>query len=409
MERNYARIVRRVRIAAGMAAWFAAGCATSHAGAASDQAALAAIPADLRMMGAESTWVARGVGYDLVTRSKPEILPLMAQLDDQSRFYTKLFDADPAKVIAAVRRIGPPGSVPEASAPVPFDVGPVVEMDVVRPLRKGEKIQDEPPGRGGYAGRGRGGAAGEVYGDSPARISTGGPTTRVVRAWLSARATKLSGRPSTPAAANGSVDDPRVPAWAEDAIPGLAVPTGREDTLTARLAMQVDSMYPIHSMLTMSRPGPVASAGRGTIAGRGDPRGNPGGMGGGVGGGEGGMGGGRRGGMGGMGGIGGRMGGMGGSMGRGGGRGYPGADGGRPPGPLQGGALFATQALLFGRYLTIREGPSFVGALVDAQLQSQDVNRVFANAQMVPTDLERVDIEFRRWLIDRAAHPEGRR
>jgi hypothetical protein len=102
---------------------------------------------------------------------------------------------------------------------------------------------------------------------------------------------------------------------------------------------------------------------------------------------------------------------MGGSRGREGGRGgSSGAtDGGRPPGPLQGGALFAAQALIVGRYLIIREGPSFVGALVDAQLQSKDVNRVFANAQMVPTDLERVDMEFRRWLIDRAAHPDGKR
>lgn len=401
---------RQSRIALAAAICVTAGCTTGHKGAAPDQASLAAIPGDLRMMGTDSTWVARGVGYELVTRSKIEILPLMAQLDDQSRFYAKLFDAEPAKVIAAVRRIGPPGTMPEASAPVPFDVGPVVEMDVPRPLRKGEKVQDESSGRGGYGGRGgqdRGndgrGATG-ANADALTRFAAAGPTTRVVRAWLSARATTLSGKPATSAAANGSVDDPRVPAWAEDAIPGLAEATGREDTLTARLAMQVDSMYPIHSFLTMARPSFVAGAGRGTIAGRGDTRGNSGGMGGGMGGRRGGMGGGFGGG--GMGG--GRMGG---SMGREGGRGGSSgaSDGGRPPGPLQGGALFAAQALIFGRYLTIREGPLFVGALVDAQLQAKDVNRVFANAQMVPTDLERVDIEFRRWLIDRAAHPDGKR
>ena len=118
---------------------FLSACASAHKNAAPDPSLLAAIPGDLRMMGAESTWVARGVGYELVTRSKLEILPLISQLDDQSRFFTKLFGAEPAKVIAAVRRIGPPGSAPEASAPVPFDAGPVVEVDVPRPLNKGEK------------------------------------------------------------------------------------------------------------------------------------------------------------------------------------------------------------------------------------------------------------------------------
>ena len=98
---------------------------------------------------------------------------------------------------------------------------------------------------------------------------------------------------------------------------------------------------------------------------------------------------------------------MGGGMGRGGSRGGNsprGSDGGRPNGPLQGGALFAAQSLVFARYLAIKEGPAFIGSLVDAQLQSRDVNDVFAAAQMVPSNVERLDMEFRRWLIDRAAH-----
>jgi len=102
---------------------------------------------------------------------------------------------------------------------------------------------------------------------------------------------------------------------------------------------------------------------------------------------------------------GGGMGGGGGSMGRGGSRGgnSGGSDGGRPNGPLAGGALFAAQALVFGRYLVVKEGPAFVGALVDAQIQSKSVAEQFDKAQMVPANLERLDIEFRRWLIDRAA------
>jgi hypothetical protein len=386
---------------------------------------LAAIPADLRMMGAESTWVAHGVGYELVTRSKLEILPLMSQLDDQSRFFTKVFGVDPAKVIAAVRRVGPPGTMPEASAPVPFDAGPVVEIVVARPLQKGERVDKADAqgggssgqggqGRGGYTrggsgggGANGGGGAADVNTDEPSRFGASGPTARVVRAWLSARASTLTGQPATSSAASAMADDPRVPAWAEDALPGLAVPTSREDTTTARLAMQIDSLYPIHTFLSMSRPGALAAMGRGGAPGSGGRGTVPGATGGGGsgasgggmgGGGMGGMGGGRRGGgMGGMGGGGGR-----GGSSRGGGSG--GADGGRPNAPFTGGALFAAQALVFGRYLAVREGPAFIGTLVDAQIQSKDVAAVFGKALMVPSDLERLDIEFHRWLIDRATH-----
>ena len=86
------------------------------------------------------------------------------------------------------------------------------------------------------------------------------------------------------------------------------------------------------------------------------------------------------------------------------GRGSGGTDGGRPRGPLVGNALFEAQSLVFGRYLVTREGPAFVGALIDAQIQSRDIAHVFDAAQMVPSNLERLDIEFHRWLIDRAAH-----
>jgi hypothetical protein len=367
-----------------------AGCAAGHKSARPDPALLASIPAELRMMGAESTWVAKGVGYELVTRSKLEVVPLMSQLDDQSRFFEKMFVAPPGKIIAAVRRVGPPGTPPEASAPVPFDQGPVVELTVVRtaPVDP-QKAKVETPA------------------ERAERFEAKGPTDRVVKAWLAARASTLTGKPATPAAASATADDPRVPAWAEDALPNLAVETGREDTITARLAMQIDSLYPIHSFLTMPRPGAVI-AGRG---GRGDGaatagRGSGGSTGGGGGMGGGGMGGG---GMGGGGMGGGRRGGGGGSsMGRGGSRGGGsgggGTDGGRGNLPFAGPQLFAAQALVFARYLTVREGPAFVGTLIDAQMSGKSINAVFDAAQMVPSNIERLDIEFHRWLIDRAAH-----
>ena len=390
------------------AAITAAACASAHKSAGPDPALLASIPAELRMMGAETTWVAHGVGYDLVTRSKLEIPPLMSQLDDQSRYFAKEFGADPGKVVAAARRVGPPGSLLEASAPVPYNVGPVVELLVPRPLAKGEKIEkpdDESSQRSSY-GRGSRGGMGRGSGSSTGQDTTGalpdigdperfgavGPTAPVVRAWLAARAATLTGKPASDLAASARIDDPRVPAWAEEALPGLAVPTGREDTTTARLAMQIDSLYPVYSFLTMARPGTIASSGRGGASGRGTPGGGGGGMSGGMGG--------RRGGMGGMGGMGGY--GRGGST-RGGGNPRAG-DPGNYRGPLSGNALFAAEALVFGRYLTVREGPAFVGTLVDAQIQQKNISDVFAKAQMVPSNLERLDIEFHRWLIDRGTH-----
>jgi hypothetical protein len=366
----------------------AAACATAHKSAAPDPAVLASIPGEPRVVNGETTWVARGVGYELVTRSKLEIPPLLAQLDDQSRYFTKEFGVDAGKVIATVRRVGPPGAPVEASAPVPYDVGPVVELLVPRPLVKGEKA-----------------APAEQESE---HFAAAGPTAPVVRAWLSAHATALTGKRASDLAASARADDPRVPAWAEDALPGLAVPTGREDTTTARLAMEVDSLYPVYTFLTMARPATIASTGRGA-EGRGSPGGRGGGLGGGTGGG--GMGGGGMGGGGmGGGGMGGGFGGMGRRGGYGGGTGGSSRGGaarggegrGNYRGALSGNALFAAEALVFGRYLTIREGPAFVGALIDAQIRSQDIAAVFAKAQMVPSNLERLDIEFHRWLIDRA-------
>ena len=403
--------MRRVLSCAGM--FILAACASSHKSAAPDPKVLAAIPGDLRMMGAESTWVAHGVGYELVTRTKVELLPLISQLDDQSRFFTKVFGADPGKVIAAVRRVGPPGSMPEASAPVPFDMGPVVEIVVLRPLEKGEKAdkpadQSSSYGRGGSRGRSSGNGSpstdpNAINPDDFDRFGANGPTAHVVRAWLSARATQLTKQPASSAAASATADDPRVPAWAEDGLPGLAAPTAREDTTVARLAAQIDSLYPIHTFLTMSRPGAFAAVtGRGGRGGNPVPVGTPtnnGGSGGG-----GGTGANGPGGMG--GGYGGRTGGrMGGRMGGGGSRGgVQQYDGGKIRGPLTGNALFEAQSLVFGRYLLTREGPAFIGTLIDAQIMGTDVAKVFDAAQMVPSNLERLDIEFHRWLIDRAAH-----
>ena len=234
------------------------------------------------MVGTETTWVAHGVGYELVTRTKLEIPPLLSQLDDQSRYFAKEFGADPGKIVAAVRRVGPPGALLEASAPVPYNVGPVVELLVPRPLAKGEKLEksdDEGSPRGSY-GRGSRGGMGRSAGGSdtstssalpdigdPERFGAVGPTAPVVRAWLAARAATLTGKPASDPAASARVDDPRVPAWAEECAPrtcGSHGPRGHHH----RASLDADRLALPGLLLSHdeARPGTVASSGRGAPA-----------------------------------------------------------------------------------------------------------------------------------------------
>jgi hypothetical protein len=223
---------------------------------------------------------------------------------------------------------------------------------------------------------------------------TGSPGHLVARAWLSQRASDIAGRPAAPNAARHIHDDPRVPDWAEDAIVGLAADSQVANLLAVQLAAQVDSLYPLGDLWHMLRP-PNVDLPRPTTEemarGRGEP-GPPGRGRGGVGGGMGGMGGGRGGG------------------GRGGG------GGGMPPRgqnpatrmrPLQGGALFTAQSMLFGRYLASRENLRFAGAFIDLQIQSRPVSELLSSAMKLPRDLDRLEADWRAWIAFRARNARG--
>ncbi len=271
--------------------------------------------------------------------------------------------------------------VTDEIAPVPPGTpSPIVEAAVA------VRVSRDPS-----ASRGRGSRGADVPPpdlDAPPP-GPGGATQRAVQAWLTARESVLTGDPALSIIANAEQDDPRVPGWIREALPQIAVALPNEDATLARLASHPDSLYPIHSFLTMSRPAYVVTN-RDDGSGTGTPygRGGGGGMGGGSGGGYG------RGGMGGMG----R-----GGMGRGGSRGGSGGTGERVAPTLQGGALFDAQAVAFGRYLANREGYPFIGALADGQMKNVPLKDIFATAKMIPTDLEQLDIEWRRWLADRTS------
>ncbi len=336
-------------------------------------AAIAAVHADLRLVDNESTWVARGAGYELVGRSKADLAVFQPALDREAAMFHRVFPIDTlVPVIATVRRQQPEGKPYLTAAPTPADEkGFVVEL--VIPDSKTPLVP-------GFAER--------------------NPVLPVVRAWLSAHASALTRQQARSIQAKGEADDPRVPAWAEEMIPMLAADS-IVDRFTMDLATHQSEIIPLSEYFTMQRPAPTVpvadrggNQGRGSSGGTGTPpsgTGGRGGIGGGVGGGGmGGMGGGRGGMRGGGGGRGG--------MSRGGDR-NPGSDDRRQAMPLSPSMVFLAQSTVFGRYLT-RESYELIGTLTDAQILGQPVDSVLAKQKEL--SLARMDADWKEWLTSRA-------
>lgn len=309
-------------------------------------AAIALVHADLRVVEGETTWVTRGPGYELVGRSKADLAELEPHLAREAAAFRRVFPADSiVPVIATIRREAPHGKPYVTAAPTPTDEkGFVVEL---------------------------------VLPDSKAPRGSRNLVEPVVRAWLSARASALTKQPARSVQAKGEVDDPRVPAWAEDAIPSLS-----EDSIVDRATMELadhqSQIIPLAEFLTMPRPAPPAP-----IAERreGESRGGSGGApSGGMGRGRGGMRGGR------------------GGMGRGG-SGNPGGER-RASTSLPMFAIFAAQSAAFGRYLS-RESYALVGSLTDAQILGQPIDSVLARQKEL--SLPQMDANWKEWLTSRAA------
>jgi hypothetical protein len=218
-----------------------------------------------------------------------------------------------------------------------------------------------------------------------------GLITPAIRAWLSARATQLTGTRARSDQWRGETDDPRVPAWAVEMV-SAAGNSETIDNFTKSLAAHSETLIPLSRYFTMERPAPMAAPTGRRGGGSGDEP--PGGRGGGMGGMGGGMGGGR-------GGVGGGRCGMGGRGGMGGG--VPGGRGG-PAGsaernfPLQGLALFTAQSAALTKYFA-RSGSDVVGDLIDAQITGKQIDDVFAKHAM--GGVQQMDADWRAWLIQR--------
>jgi hypothetical protein len=358
------------------AALAASGCASrGPRSRENDPAAVAAVPAELRLVGGETTWVTWGTGYELIGRSKADLVVLPSQLDREAATIRRLFPEDTiANLVVTVRRAAAAGKPFVAAAPYPTGIHSTV-VEVVLPDPKSKTNLEK-------------GSPAAVLGIGLLAERT--PTLPVVRAWLSARASAATGTPARPDEATGEFEDPRVPVWAQEVVPSLTADS-LVDRFTKLLARRPDDLIPIPRYFAMER-GTAESV----MAARGE--GDRGGAAGGRGGG--GMGGGGMGGRGGMGGGGGGRG-MGGG-GRGGTRsGTPSQSQADQSRGVQGSALFDAQSVLVGRYLSARLGYAVIGEMIDAHIFNRPLDEVLTRHHAIA--LAQMDLDWFQWFLDRSA------
>lgn len=363
---------------AGAVALLGNGCASHHQHILeNDPVAVAAVRADLRLVRGETTWVTRGAGYELVGRSKADLVALPAQLDLESAMFRRVFPHDSlATIVVTVRRPVPAGTPYVPAAPVPTTTqGHVVEVVLPNPnAKKDDKARSDVVAVLGIG-----------------LLADRTPTLPAVRAWLSAHASAITQKPARLAEATGEFEDPRIPAWAQEMVPSLTADS-LADRFTKALAVHPDNLIPLSVYFEMERAsfGDPSQRGRGGERGGGATGRAPGGAGGAGGrGGIGGMGGGR----GGMGGGRGGMGGRGGSAGR--------SQSDRDSQELRGSALFDAQSLVLGRYLAARDGYDLIGELIDAHILNQPIEKVLTKRNTIA--LGQMDLDWLQWLLDRSA------
>lgn len=382
--------------ALGAAALVSSGCASRRQHSTEyDPVAIAAVRAELRLVGSETTWVARGQGYELIGRSKADLVALQSSLDREAAMIQRVFPEDTiASLVVTVRRAVAAGNPFVSAAPYPTTIhGPVVEVVLPAPTAKKDPEKGSPAAVLGIG-----------------LLAERTPTLPVVRAWLSAHASRITGAPARAAEATGEFEDPRIPAWAQEVIPSLTA-----DSLVDRffklLALHPDDLIRMPTYFAMERE-PVSdqvmaqrpseenrgggAGGRGGVGAGGRGGGGAGGRGGG---GVGGRGGGGAGGRGGMGGVGrGGMGGRGGGGGRGGMPSRSQDDQSRGP---QGTALFDAQSVLVGRYLVARLGYNVIGEMVDAHIFNRPLDEVLKRHKAIT--LAQMDLDWYTWFFDRSA------
>ncbi len=365
--------VAHIVVALSLPVLASTGCAHGPHNIETDPTALAGVHAELRLVGSETTWVTRGDGYELIGRSKADLVTLPSQLDREAAMFRQLFPADTIrKVVVTVRRVAPVGKPYVTAAPFPPGTLSTV-VEVVLPDTSAKKKDPEKGSPAAVLGIGL--------------LAERTPTLPVVRAWLSAHASAATGTAARTSEANGEFEDPRIAAWAQEVVPSLTADS-LVDRFVKLLAPHRDELIPMPTYFSLERPqgeNPIIAL-NGGEAGRGGAPGGGGGMGG--------MGG--RGGMGGMGGRGGMGGGRGGMRGGTSSR----SQGDQSRGP-QGAALYDAQSVLVGRYLASRLGYEVIGEMVDAHIFNRPLDEVLTRHHAIA--LSQMDLDWFQWFSDRAA------
>src|SRR6185503_762854 len=243
---------------------FAGACSHNGGPAANTMAAPVDVPADLRMVAGDSTWVHRGPGYELIARTRRELGYVQPTIEREVANFRSVFPGDTTTLIATVRPAPVTGQPFVSAPPTPSTYPTAVDLVLPNPSAK----RDERAGLGPMP---------------PTDIHLA-----VARAWLGLHAARVTGVPTGGAPRSGDADDARVPAWAESMIPTLGVDSTYARSL-ALVTTHTEELIPLTRYFGMSYPYFLPNvASRGNSQG-GDTRGGGGG----------------RGGMGGMGGMGG--------------------------------------------------------------------------------------------------------
>jgi len=311
------------------------------------------VAAELRVVRGESTWVARGPGYELIARSRRDLGFVEPAVDREIASFRRVFPTDTTTVVATVRPAPVAGQAWVAPPFLPDTY--LAAVDLVLPSAKASRNDREA-------------------GPTHAQLDV---TELMARVWLSAHASHVTGVAAGPAQRVGEAEDPRVPGWAAEMIPTLGIDSVFQRSM--RLAMtHTEELIPLSRYFVMALP----SSATPVVAGRGGNRGGaPGG------GGGGGMGGGgRRGGMGG--------GGRGGMRGGGSER-----SGGREEAAVPARVLFAVESVVLGKYLS-RDGYDFIASLVDGEIAGKPVDDLVATHNLKSVaDLES---QWRLWIAAQA-------
>jgi hypothetical protein len=313
-----------------------------------------------RVVDGDTAYVLRGAGYELVAPRRELIPDTRDELDRVSRQFVRMFEVEPPPIVVSLFDSLPRRAPAADTAALPL--GPrVIPVLIPRPPR---------PRRGDPNPR--------------LRVPVAGP---VARGWFAAyvdtryaadrgSAPDTAPRPPLPYRAG---EDPRLPDWLETGVAAVLIGSPAQELRIAQLAEQLErrpeNVMPLRQLFSANRPRrarPDSARAerdarrdrRGEMEGPEDVADDPAlapepGM--------------RR------------------------------ARRGRPTAEMEAAARFAVQSYAVTQFFADREGPAFVGRIVDRLLDGATIADVLQrDTRTVPDDIDQLDADWRRWLRERA-------